>query len=244
MTNQDAHNDEELKGLTPILHSISKDGEFEVPQKFFAQLNDDIISEAAELREIELFAPQFTALSKDDLLLTPERFFEAFESDLKHQADPTESDLEVPENFFEKQESVLMTKTGQGEGELVFPKEFFEKQNEAIMVQVGNEDEQEGRVVSFKKYRRAIISMAAAAAVAAAVWFTFPVEEEQCVTFACLLEQSDLSSEDLLFVDDYDLNEFIASESDLDQASEDDIEMIDFLIESEYDFDELYYEIQ
>lgn len=243
MTEQSAHNDKELKGLAPILHSISKDGEFQVPQEFFAHLNDDIISEAAELREIELLAPQFAALSKDDLLLTPEGFFEAFESDLKLQTE-VESDLEVPENFFENQESVLMAKTGQIEKELGLPEEFFEKQHEAIMAQVASEDEPVGRVINFQKYRRAIVSFAAAAAVVAAVWFTLPAEEEQCVTFACLLEQSDLSSEDLLFVDDYDLSEFITSDSDLDQNSEEDIEMIDFLIESEYDFDELYYEIQ
>lgn len=244
MTNQSTHNDEELKDLAPTLFSISKTEEFSVPEGFFDELNDNLVSEVSDLQELEALAPLFSALPKNDLLLTPEGFFEKFEDKVTSQTGSSEPELTVPEGFFEKQAESLLEKSAQTDPDLGIPETFFEEQHAAIMAAVEEPEKKAGKVVNFKRYRRAILSTAAAAAAVFVVLFAIPTEEEQCVTFACLLEQTDLTADDLLFVDDYDLNEFIDSEEEFEEPSEDEIEMIDYLIESDYDFDELYLEIQ
>ena len=239
MNKQNTHKDDELKDIAPTLFSISKADEFCVPEGFFSGLNNDVVSEISDVQELETSAPNFSALPKNDLLLTPDGFFEDFENDLKANTETLDVEFAVPVNYFEKQSETLLEDSMRCEAETGLPKTFFEEQHAAIVDSAGQPD----KVVRPKGFRSFILSMAAAAAAIIAVVFALSSEKKECITFACLLEQTNLTPEDLLFVDDNDLNDFVDSESTL-EVNDYNIEIIDYLIDADYDFDELYLEIQ
>ena len=239
MNEHSIHNDDELKDIAPTLFSISKVDEFCVPEGFFSGLNDDVVSGVSDVQELETLTPNFSPLPKNDLLLTPDGFFEDFENKLKANTETLDAEFAVPEDYFEKQSKTLLEEKIQCEAEMGLPETFFEEQHTAIVASVEKPDTVDG----FKRYRSFILSTTVAAAAVIAFVFALPSEKEKCLTFACLLEQTDLTPEDLLFVDDNDLNEFVDSEETI-EVSDYNIEMIDYLIDSDSDFDELYLEIQ
>lgn len=247
MTHQSTHNDDELEHIAPTLFSISKDGEFDVPAGYFEKLNDEVIGEAADLSELEALAPKFSELAKDDLLLTPEGFFGEFENGAKDEIQPETPELRTPAGFFEKQEKQILGRTVEAEetDDLGLPADFFEKQHEAILAKV-DEEQKETKVFSLQRYKRIIISTAAAAAAIFALFVLRPEDPAPCETFACLLEQADLTAEDLMFLNDGDSDDLLTDDLlVVEEAMEDgDHEIIDYLIESDYDLDEIYYELQ
>ena len=237
MKKQSTHKDDELKGIAPTLFNISKADEFCVPEGFFSGLNNNVVSVISEVQELKNLAPIFSDLPKNDLLLTPDEFFEDFENDLKANTETPDMEFAVPVDYFEKQSERLLEDSKRCEAETGLPKTIFEEQYPVIV----DSPEQPDKIVSPKGYRNFILSMAAAASAIIAVVFALSSEKKECITFACLLEQTNLTPEDLLFVDDNDLNDFVDSEKTL-EINDYNIEIIDYLIDA--DFDDIHLKIQ
>lgn len=212
MKKKSTHKKDELKDIAPTLFNISKFDEFCVPEEFFSELSNDVISEISDVQELETSASNFSALPKNDLLLTPDGFFENFERKLKANAENLDFEFTIPLDYFEKQSETLLLDSIRCEAETGLAKTFLEERH----VVIADSAEQPDKVVRPKGYRSFILSIAAAAAAIIAVVFALSSEKKECITFACLLEQTDLTPEDLLFVDDNDLNDFVDSEKTLE----------------------------
>jgi hypothetical protein len=64
------------------------------------------------------------------------------------------------------------------------------------------------------------------------------VPEEECETFACLLERTEIGYDDLEYFTTDELEVFFEDEETTAQSTEED-EMLDYLIESELDIEDL-----
>jgi hypothetical protein len=113
-----------------------------------------------------------------------------------------------------------------------------------ILAKIASEDEVT-RVVPLRNSKVAVwISTAVSIAAIGLLMFWFLGNQEgKCETFACLLEQTELSNDDLMILDEADLFELIGEEQDLlDAVQLDEDDLLNYLEDDIEDFtvDELY----
>jgi hypothetical protein len=150
----------------------------------------------------------------------------------------------VPEGYFSELEYNLKSKFQEGNSELQVPHDFFETMHTDILAKIASEDEVT-RVVPLRNSKVAVwISTAVSIAAIGLLMFWFLGNQEgKCETFACLLEQTELSNDDLMILDEADLFELIGEEQDLlDAVQLDEDDLLNYLEDDIEDFtvDELY----
>ncbi|MCB0762426.1 MAG: hypothetical protein KDC12_12945 [Flavobacteriales bacterium] len=148
-------------------------------------------------------------------------------------------DFRVPEGYFEGFEKQVLNrsisdstfmaggKEQPAEDGFSTPPDFFGSMHDEIMKEVARDTPV--RTISRK---RTWVYWAAAACILGLVsWWTLMREQDKkCVTFACLLEQTHLSTEDLMFIEETDLileNTGELDETDMLELSDD--ELLEYL---------------
>ncbi len=148
-------------------------------------------------------------------------------------------DFRVPEGYFTDLESTINRKFREGTSELFVPDGYFESMHANILAKMEN-DQVEKKVIPISQSRTKywIAAAISVAATGLLIFWMLGTGEEQCDTFACLLDQTELSNEDLMILDeteivellgdDYDMIDAIElKDAELDAYLEDDIENID-----------------
>ena len=99
----------------------------------------------------------------------------------------------APEGYFQQLESELNLRI-QGQDEFAVPDAYFENLHSTWSIGRDNK----------RTRRRKLMGMVAAIIVLlGSVWLREMVVEEECVTYACLLEKTEITQEDIEFYDEY-----------------------------------------
>jgi hypothetical protein len=177
-------------------------------------------------------APTLFAIAKTEVFSVPQGYFELLreESTGRSKLPPVErgetSGFEVPDAYFKEQSQALMNITGtespmhataQDEEHLLTPAGYFSELEEAILSRTTRAPQTKVIGMVRPKTRRWLYTISSAAAILIAVAAILLAQgaEEDCKTFACLLEQTELTHDELLeFYVDSDLEETWAPEDD------------------------------
>lgn len=234
MSESNTHSDKE-----GILNSFPKSGDLVVPEGYWKQFENNLELDIQELKDLQNFAPTLFSIPKSDLLIIPDGYFESL--DREWHTEDMVPELVVPSDYFNQLSSEIMLKALEKEQtDLNVDEVFFHSMEAEILSKTI--DKLGRQVVSFRKRRNLLLSTIGAAAALILAWMFFaPVETEECITFACLLEQSEISTSDLLEFEDMDLELLIPLE---EEAVSDDDELYNYLLDSEVDLEDLYYEFE
>lgn len=153
-------------------------------------------------------------------------------------------EFSVPEEYFAKLESDLQKKFQEGSSELQVPHDFFDSMHSDILNKITTENV-ETKVIPLKNSNVAfwISTGLSIAAVGLLIFWFLGSQEEECETFACLLEQTELTNDDLMVLDEDDIFELIGEDQELIESIElDSDELLDYLENDLEDIsiDELY----
>ena len=143
---------------------------------------------------------------------TPEGYFEALKDEIKLKQQLSEHDkqsFKVPENYFEELRANIAR------------------------------NKEETRVIPFWKHPSFRIAVVSAAAVALLFFILGNPWEEQCESFACLMEQTELQPEDLGWMDDEIITEVYLESIDGSISEELNEDYIDYLVEEDIYLDEI-----
>ena len=160
----------------------------------------------------------------DDLLLIPDGYEDENKQNILAQIGDRPSDLGVPNGYFSALKSKLMAET---------------EVETAIKAESLSADLETGRIIPLHRRRGTWAAVAAVAAMLLlAVTFLQPTEAK-CETFACLLEEYELSEQDYMLLDESDLVVLLDDDaSALSVTNVDDDVILDYLIDSDMDLDE------
>lgn len=181
-----------------------------------------------------------------DRFIAPEGYFEHLSANLNLKEISQSEQFETPEMFFEEQHMQIQKRVeDEVNKELDVPADFFNDMHREIMqtVEETPQERSEAIVVSMSSSKQWPYWLAAACILGAIAWFslTGSGSDEECITFACLLEQTEFTTDDLLFIDDTDLLIEQATETESIQMIEfQDDEILDYL--DEEDLEELLLE--
>lgn len=170
--------------------------------------------------------------------LTPTGYFNQLEKEVTLQLLSANSGFNVPEDYFSQLENSIVRSSSLTTKETIaVPDDYFDGLESAIFEKIENE-ETPVRKISFKKAFQLWGSVAAAFVIG--FFFFNTSTTESCLTFTCLMEQTDFSEDELLHVyDDEIANELIDDIDFLDDISLDDEEIFDYLIDENFDLEAL-----
>ena len=116
-----------------------------------------------------------------------------------------EAEFETPENYFEQLKKDLDLKMKKSDSEeFVTPEGYFEKNSDRLKNIASSENRRSVRLNS-----RVLWSVVGGVASVLSIFFlTRSPEEKECVTFACLLEQTTITQEDLEYFEEFEELEF------------------------------------
>lgn len=223
MDNKQEHKDfrKELESIAPCLLRISLENPFQVPENYFSDMKEAI----QERVMLENAAPSL------------------FDLDRK-------KDFDIPQDYFNKLESEIISKMemeSENEEHVAVPEEYFDKMHDSIMSKIEKEEQKDTRILPLRERYSAsfmVLSVVGAAAMILLAVLFFKPEKRDCQTFACLLEQTSFTNDDLLYFSGEELYEVYEEEiEDSDGEMEYDEDITEYLIESDLDIDEIYEEI-
>lgn len=198
-----------------------------------------------ERLQLKKQAPALFALREQKPLLLPTSFFETLESEIVRQCLP-EASFETPDFYFKKVEIEINKRIGHSTTEKSQPEVphgYFNDLNFKILDQTLKAEA--GHLINLKTKQRRLKTFLTLAASMIAFWLLTReiAPEEKCETFACLLEKTDLTSEELLLIyDETIVEDLLESDASLLESIDSDHEMIDYLLEGDINLDELWYE--
>ena len=207
-----------------------------------------------ELNQLEKEAPLLFSLRSKRAFQTPDSYFDLLEETLNAQALPKTGSFLAPENYFSALEAGVLNQTSgtPSTEKMEVPDGYFDKLESSILAAIEEEDESEvasgqnERTTKVFSIRRYAVSAAAVAAVLAGLFFGTDLftPKEECITFACLLEQTDLTEEELIFLYDEDIAEELLEGENVSilNGLDDSEEAIEYLLDSQIDIDEYFYD--
>lgn len=201
-------------------------------------------------------APNLFSIAKTEVFGVPQGYFDLLREEsagLSKESSQKGKDpagFDVPDSYFEQQAAELMDITASTspmpasldtESQLLTPQGYFAELEEAILSRTSRAPQAKVIGLNSKRRTRLLYSISSAAAILIAVAAILLVRstENDCATFACLLEETDLSHDELLeFYVDSDLEESwvpepreaVLSDEELTDYLDDDL---DWIIETE-----------
>jgi hypothetical protein len=150
----------------------------------------------------------------------------------------------VPEGYFADLESSINREFREGTSELSVPDGYFENMHDEILKSIENtKDEAKVIPISRSRNRYWITVALSAAATGLLLFWMLGMKEEKCETFACLLDQTELSNEDLMILDETEIVELLGDDYDMIDATEMNDSELDAYLEDDIEnisIDELY----
>ncbi|MFT4779827.1 MAG: hypothetical protein ACJAU0_001704 [Flavobacteriales bacterium] len=189
----------------------------------------------------QLDATQLLHIPVVNSFLIDAQFLNSLEKSILQQTFSIEEGFEVPTDYFTALEKDILRQTSGAKNKQTsfsIPSDYFEELEKAILTET---KELETPVIASNRFSSRLIIWSSVAALFILGFFLFnPVEKQPCVTFACLLGQSDLSDEDFLEIYDADVADELLETADFDRQSEfEDNDLIEYLIEENIDLDVL-----
>ena len=171
--------------------------------------------------------------------VVPPHYFSSMEDEITSQLLPVANNFNTPKEYFSELENSILTQSSvPTKSAISVPDNYFEGLESRILEQIDEEDKTPVRSINMKKSLQLWGSVAAAFVIG--FFFFNTTKTEECITFACLLEQTTFTEDELLHVYDEEIaNEMIDDVDFLDNISLEDEEILDYLIDEDFDLEAL-----
>jgi hypothetical protein len=161
---------------------------------------------------------------REDNFLVHADYFSDLEQQIVGQTYPSDG-FNIPAGYFEDLQDSLLEETNEFE----VPASYFDQLETKITAATDT-----SKIITFK---RVAFWLSAACVVGAIFLYRSFSAKEECKTFACLLQESEFTEEDILLLyDSHIVEEFLEEDSQMDKESE---AYMDYLMDSEYAIENL-----
>lgn len=197
---------------------------------------EDIKNELETLGAVKL-----AQAPRQNCFLVEPNYLNTLQSDLLQQSFSNSDGFVVPEDFFTKLEQNVLAETSGGrvkKRDFAVPAEYFSELETTILSKTSDAETPVIRMNQLRNQLK-IWSGVAAAFIIGFLLFN-PSKPQECVTFACLLEQSQLTEDDFLQVYDADFaDELLESARFTEELDVEEESLIEYLIEEDIDLEVL-----
>jgi hypothetical protein len=199
-----------------------------------------------EEERLSKVAPVLFKLKKNEGWSTPADYFEELERQVLQQQFPADDGFTTPEGYEKSLEEKLLqitdTVPAASSGFRAPDENYFDSLESRILAETTARANAEGETKVRPLFRRFVIATAAAAAILFFVFGPFEfTQQKECKTFSCLLEEAQLTEEELLLLyEDELIEELLPEETSFEEVIDDDEAVLDYLMKSDLEVYELY----